>query len=146
MILLNSSWKSYNNSGQILDLLSRSSFGFSPAIDRLYEVFSSYSNYPPVNVVQESETRIRAELALAGFSKNELNVYTESGKLYVEGKKEGRIPEIYLTQHVAARNFQWVRVIPENWEVDTVEFENGLLKIYLEYQVPEHQKRRDFEF
>ena len=43
-----------------------------------------------LNIVQVNNVESRLEIALAGFSKNEVKVYTEFGKLYVEGKKKNR--------------------------------------------------------
>ena len=61
--------------------------------DRIFHLHESTSNYPPYNLVQVSNVESRLELALAGFKKEEVNVYTEYGKLFVEGKKEDKETE-----------------------------------------------------
>ena len=55
--------------------------------DRLRTLHETQTNYPPYNLVQLSNVEYRLELALAGFKKEELNVYTQDGKLFVDGKK-----------------------------------------------------------
>ena len=55
---------------------------------RLFNQHETTTNYPPYNLVQVSNVESRLELALAGFKKEEVNVYTEYGKLFVEGQKE----------------------------------------------------------
>ena len=56
--------------------------------DRLFKQHETSSNYPPYNLIQVSNVESLLELALAGFKKEEINVYTQDGKLFVEGQKE----------------------------------------------------------
>ena len=56
--------------------------------DRLFALHETTKNYPPFNLVTVSNVESRLELALAGFKKKEVNVYTQDGKLFVEGQKE----------------------------------------------------------
>jgi HSP20 family molecular chaperone IbpA len=116
-------------------------------ISQLIEVAGEYTDFLPINssypnytVYKNSNTCIRVELELAGLSKEQVSVYTEFGYLTVEGNIEEKN---WIT---LSRRFKWVRALPENWEIEKVSFENAMLKIYLEYQVPENQKRRDVEF
>ena len=76
------------NLNQFLDLINRNSIGMNDYFDRLTTIPETQSNYPPYNLVQVSGQEFRLELALAGFKKNEINVYTQEGKLFVEGNKE----------------------------------------------------------
>ena len=56
--------------------------------DRLFNLHETTSNYPPYNLVTVSNVESRLELALAGFKKKQVNVYTQDGKLFVEGQRE----------------------------------------------------------
>ena len=76
------------NINQLLDRINRNSIGMDEYFDRLFNLQESASNYPPYNLVQVSNTESRLELALAGFKEKEVNVYTQDGKLFVEGQRE----------------------------------------------------------
>ena len=84
-------------------------------------------------------------MALAGFKKDEVKVYTEFGKLYIEGKKEE--PEVdgtFVHKGLAQRSFQRVWTITDDTEVGSVKFEDGLLTVELNKIVPEHHARKDW--
>jgi len=132
------------NLSKIFDDIDRYALGFDTLVDRVYSLSGTYTTYPPVNIIQESDTRRKVEIALAGFNRSELKVYTENGKITVEGAKEEKAEGTYIERGVAFRNFKWARVLPEPWKVDTVSFENGLLTITINRYVPDHEKRRDY--
>ena len=71
----------------LLDRINKYSIGMDDIFDRLGTLHETQTNYPPYNLVQLSNVEYRLELALAGFKKEELNVYTQDGKLFVDGKK-----------------------------------------------------------
>ena len=76
---------------------------------------------------------------------NELNVYTEYGKLIVEGKKEEKEKESeYVYQGLAQRSFNRTWSLSEYIEVREVSFKDGLLTVKLGKVVPEHHARKDY--
>lgn len=133
-----------SNLSKLFDDLYRYSLGSDTLFDRVAALSGSYTTYPPVNLIQESDTRRRVEFALAGFQRSELKVYTENGKLIVEGAKESKATDTYIERGVAFRNFRWERILNESWRVDTVDFTNGLLAVTINRHVPEHEKRKDY--
>ena len=78
------------NLNQFLDLINRNSIGMEDYFDRITTLHETTSNYPPYNLVTVSNVESRLELALAGFKKKEVYVYTQDGKLFVEGQKEDK--------------------------------------------------------
>ena len=87
----------------------------------------------------------RLEVALAGFKKDELKVFTEFGKLYVEGTKEKQEDDrTFRHRGVAARDFSRVWTLSDDTEIRGVEFTDGLLVVQLGKVVPEHHARKDF--
>ena len=72
---------------ELMDRINRYSIGMDNYFDRLGTLHETQTNYPPYNLVQLSNVEYRLELALAGFKKEEINVYTQDGKLFVDGKK-----------------------------------------------------------
>ena len=114
-------------------------------LDRLFNLHETTSNYPPYNLVQVSNVESRLELALAGFKKEEVNVYTEYGKLFVEGQKEDRETDTrYVHKGLAQRSFKRAWTLSDDTTIKDVTFEDGLLTIVLCKIVPEHHARKDY--
>ena len=85
------------------------------------------------------------EVALAGFKKDEVKVYTEFGKLHVEGIKEEKEADgEYQHRGLAQRSFKRTWTLSEDCEVRQVVFEDGLLSIELNKIVPEKHSRKDY--
>ena len=72
----------------LLDRINKNSIGMDEYFGRLFDLHETTSNYPPYNLVTVSNVESRLELALAGFKKKQVNVYTQDGKLFVEGQRE----------------------------------------------------------
>jgi len=129
----------------LLDKINRHSIGMDEYFDRLFKLHETTSNYPPYNLVQVSNVESRLELALAGFRKAEVNVYTQDGKLFIEGQKEDKETETnYLHKGLAQRSFTRAWTLSDDTEVRSVDFEDGLLTVTLGKIVPEHHQRKDY--
>ena len=103
------------------------------------------SNYPPYNIVQVNNVESRLEIALAGFSKDDVSVYTEFGKLYVQGKKEeSKDMGEYVHKGLAQRDFTRVWTLSDDTEIRDVRFTDGLLVVELGKIVPEHHARKEY--
>jgi molecular chaperone IbpA len=132
------------NLPELFDKISKNSIGMDDYLNRFFDLDTT-SNYPPYNLVQINNVESRLEIALAGFKKNEVSVYTEFGKLSVEGKKEeskddGTIIHKGLAQRSFAR--QWT--LSDDTEVRQVSFDDGLLVVQLGKIVPDHHARKDY--
>ena len=133
------------NLPELMDKITKNSIGMDDYFDRFFALHETTSNYPPYNLVQVNNVESRLEIALAGFKKNEINVYTEYGKLFVEGQKEDKETESeYIHKGLAQRSFTRVWTISDDTEVRSVKFEDGLLTIQLGKIVPEHHARKQF--
>jgi len=129
----------------LLDRINKNSIGLDEYFDRVFKLHETTSNYPPYNLVQVSNVESRLEIALAGFKKAEVNVYTQDGKLFVEGQKEDKESGTeYLHRGMAQRSFTRAWTLSDETEVRSVEFEDGLLIIELGKIVPDHHKRKDW--
>ncbi len=128
------------NINQLMDRLQRNTIGMDSYFDHLFS--HEAQNYPPYNLVKVDEDTSYLELALAGFTKDEVKVYTEKGKLVVEGSREGTDGREYVHRGLAQRNFTRSWSISEDTEVSDVTFENGLLVVKLDRVIPESRKRR----
>ena len=67
------------NMDQLLDRITKNSIGMNDYFDRIFALHETTSNYPPYNLVDVSAVESRLEIALAGFKKAEVVVYTEAG-------------------------------------------------------------------
>ena len=133
------------NLDQLMDRITRNSIGMDEYFHRLFTLHETTSNYPPYNLVNVSNVESRLELALAGFKKKEVYVYTQDGKLFVEGQKEDKETETkYLHKGLAQRSFTRAWTLSDDTEVRSVDFEDGLLTITLGKIVPDHHKRKDW--
>ena len=133
------------NMDQLLDRITKNSIGMNDYFDRIFALHETTSNYPPYNLVDVSAVESRIEIALAGFKKAEVNVYTEAGKLFVEGQKEDQETDTkYLHKGLAQRSFTRVWTLSDETEVRDVQFEDGLLSVTLGKIVPEHHQRKNW--
>ena len=133
------------NLPELFEKIQRNSIGMDDYLNRFWDGVDTSSNYPPYNVIQVNNVESRLEIALAGFKKKEVKVYTEFGKLYVEGKKEeSETVGEFVHKGLAQRSFTRVWTVSDDTEVRGVEFKDGLLVVQLGKVVPEHHTRKDY--
>ena len=128
----------------LMDRIVKNSIGMDYYFDRFWNQ-DHKSNYPPYNLVHVNNVESRLEIALAGFKKKEVKVYTEFGKLHVEGKKEESetVGEI-VYKGLAQRSFTRAWTLSDDTEVRQVRFEDVLLTVELGKVVPEHHSRKEY--
>jgi len=119
------------------------SIGFNETFQRLEALAGAGTNYPPYNVVNGSDGRTILEVALAGFSREDLKVESERNVLTVSANKappdkERKYAYKGISYRTFARNWQ----MGDDVEVEAVEFKDGLLSIILRKELPEKQKRK----
>jgi HSP20 family molecular chaperone IbpA len=102
-------------------------------LERLLErtAKSAGDGYPPYNIEQTGEDSLRIALAVAGFTREELNVTVEDRQLVIRGKQSEGADRNFLHRGIAARQFQRAFVLAEGIEVTGAALENGLLTIEL---------------
>ena len=127
---------------ELFDKITTNSIGLDRTIQNFWE--STNASYPPFNIIQENNHESTLEIALAGFKKKEVKVYTEHGKLIVEGKKDEKKENEYVHRGMAQRSFQRGWQLTDDVEIKKVTFEDGLLSISLGKVVPEHHARKDY--
>ena len=133
------------NLPELMKIIKQNGIGMDDYLDRFFNEPSQTSNYPPYNLIQLNNHESTLEIALAGFKKDELQVFTEFGKLYVQGtKEESEVDGTFVHQGLAQRSFQRVWTISDDTEVRSVKFEDGLLTVELGKIVPEHHSRKEY--
>lgn len=124
--------------------LYRSAIGF----DRLTQLAEAalraeQPSYPPYNIELVSEDKYRISMAVAGFARDELDVETEKNTLKISGRKAtDPAQHTWLHRGIAARDFEQRFQLDDHVKVVAASFENGLLNIELEREVPEALKPR----
>ena len=132
------------NLPELFDKITKNSIGMDDYLNQFWDSTTT-SNYPPYNLVQLNNHESKLEIALAGFKKDELKVYTEFGKLYVEGKKEAtEVDGTFVHQGLAQRSFERVWTVTDDTKVGSVEFVDGLLTVELKKIVPDHHARKEY--
>ena len=115
--------------------------GFDETFQRLESLAAGGTNYPPYNVIDGPDGRTSLEIALAGFSGDDISVTTERNVLTVAAHPQKK-EEGYRHRGIAARSFNRRWQLGADVEVDNVTFENGLLTIELQKHIPEQQKHK----
>ncbi|MGH8854706.1 MAG: Hsp20 family protein [Telluria sp.] len=121
--------------------LYRSAIGF----DRLANLLEQRGepSYPPYNIELVSEDHYRIVMALAGFTRDEVEIVTERDTLHVTGRKQkDETQRTYLHRGIAARDFEQRFQLANHVKVTTAAFDNGMLTIELVREVPEAFKPR----
>ena len=133
----------------IFNAVNRYSVGYDDLFDRLhaYGTGTPTGQYPPYNIVKESAEKWRLELALAGWSADQVEVSTEQNVLLVKSKEQdpSTKEEQYVHRGVASRTFARGFNLSDYLELGKVSFVNGMLTIELQKVIPEHQKRRVYD-
>lgn len=131
--------------------LAHTTLGFERFFDDVERLLASdvakvSSSFPPHNILKLDESRYVVELAVAGFSKDEIEITVEDGSLTVKGERKEKDADVqYLHRGIGTRSFTKTLTVADTIEVKGAEFKDGILRIGLENIVPEHKKPRKIE-
>ena len=145
-----------NKALSIFNQLRPVTVGFDNVFDHFERMFEddfrglSVPNFPPYNIVKTGKNSYDVELALAGYSKKDIDVSLEDGVLTIKSVKSEEEKEVednngVLHQGIAKRYFSKAFTIAEDVEVKGAELKDGLLKVSMERVVPEHKKARTID-
>lgn len=104
-------------------------------LDRIAK--SANEGYPPYNIEQTGDHKLRITLAVAGFRRDDLSIQIENNQLVIRGRQQDDPNRVFLHRGIAARQFQRTFVLVEGIEVTGAEMDNGLLNIDLHRPMPE---------
>jgi molecular chaperone IbpA len=131
--------------------LNHSTLGFDRFFDeaeRLLKVNSRTltTSFPPHNIIKLDDLRYLVELAVAGFSKDEIEISVDSGNLIIKGEKKEKDTNVqYLHRGIGTRSFTKTLTVADTVEVRGAEFTDGILRIALENIIPDSKKPRKIE-
>lgn len=125
------------------------SIGFESVINRLDYLFDFEKNipsYPPHNIIRIDEYKYIVQFALAGFTKDEIELEIEDSKLIVKGNKQESVDNLqYIHKGIGTRAFTKSIPIIDTVEVEYASYENGILSVGLVNNIPEHKKPKKIE-
>jgi molecular chaperone IbpA len=141
-----------NKALSIFNQLRPVTVGFDNVFDHFERMMDDHNfnemvryNYPPYNIVKTGNYTYNIELALAGFSKKDIEINMEDGVLNIKSAVEAtkdKDEDGVIHKGIAKRYFSKSFTIAEDVEVKGAELKDGLLKVSLERIVPESKKPR----
>jgi molecular chaperone IbpA len=129
--------------------------GFDPLVQKLAEAAEQttklVANYPPYNIKKIDENKYVIEMAVAGFAKQDIEIELADGKLIIKGNTQSGEPAEkdskgewtwphFIYHGLAMRPFTRQFTLAEHVEINGAELLNGILRVGLEYIIPEHKK------
>jgi len=122
--------------------LSRFLVGFEPFFDNLKYFADSDPSYPPYNIEKIDDNHYLLEMAVAGFSKKELNITwnKEENELHIKGKKDESKERKFIHRGLASRSFNQTLTLNKDIIPKDVNFDDGILTVKFERFIPEERK------
>ena len=105
--------------------------GFDQLERTLDRLAKNAEGYPPYNIERIGENGLRITLAVAGFTREQLDISVEESQLVIRGRQQDDKTRQYLHRGIAARQFQRTFVLADGMEVMGADLKNGLLSIDL---------------
>lgn len=125
--------------------------GFDDQYNRMAKLHDEFTkgvpNYPPFNIKKVNDDHYVIEIAVAGFSKSEIDIELADGKLIVKGnaKNDDDTLTSWIHKGIADRNFTRTFLINDFVEVKDAEMINGMLRIFLDQIIPDHRKPKKID-
>ena len=116
--------------------------GFNRELDRMANVHQTATRqtYPPYDVLKLDEDTFQVSIAVAGFTKNDIDVSVDNDTLIVKGEITEITDGEYLHKGIAARKFTRTFALGEYMEVTGASIEDGMLNIKVDRVIPEEKK------
>lgn len=124
--------------------LNRFFIGYDKVAEKLAAIAAqtTQNNYPPYNIKKVDENKYVIELALAGFSRQDIDIETVDGVLVISASKATEDASEYIWKGISNKAFTRQFTLADTTEVKGAKFENGLLTIALETVVPKQNKQK----
>lgn len=121
--------------------------GYDKVVEKLTNIADQSAkliqNYPPFNIKKVDENKYAIEIALAGFSKQDVQIELDGAKLVITGNVESKdAEETYVFKGISNKPFTREFTLADNVEIQGAEFINGMLKIWLDALTPQQNKKK----
>ena len=125
---------------------SINTIGFEELFDKIQQTEKQTKGYPPYDIIRVSSDTVDVQIAVAGFSKEDLTVSLENSKLVVVGTRKQVTEKVdYIYKGIAERHFTRTFTVANTIEVSKCSLVDGILKITLVNVVPEEKKPKQFK-
>jgi len=127
---------------------------YSIGFDRMFDSLmgnnpnqTSPSSYPPYNIVKHDDDKFTIEIAVAGFSKDEIDIEFRENVLKIESKSrpEGDDEKEYLYKGISNKRFKKAFTLSDDVVVNGADMKDGILKIDMERIIPDEKKPRSIK-
>ena len=122
---------------------------YAVGFDRVFDHLNSYvannatsTGFPPYNIIKGGDFTYAIEMALAGFSKKDIEIEVADGALTIRSTKENEENEDTIHRGISSRKFKRKFTLADDIVVNDASLENGMVKINLERIVPEEKRPR----
>ena len=135
----------------IYDDVFGKSFPFAIGFDRTFQLLNradtlhENTNYPPYNIIKHDAENYCIEIAVAGFTKEDISISKEKERLSIEGKQEEGEEQEYVHKGLASRSFKRTFTLADDIVVKGADMKNGILSVDLERIVPEEDKPQEIK-
>ena len=133
---------------ELMEKIARNSIGLDDYFQQFWNT-NTNANYPPYNIHRSDENNYKIEVALAGYSKDDIEVELKDNTLTVRNKQQEKVVNQngngVIHKGISTRQFERAFTISEDIKIKNAELKNGLLNIDLERIIPEDKKARLIE-
>ena len=137
------------NALTIFNQLRPHTIGYDSIFDHFNDMFESsglQTNYPPYDIIKQNDTKYDIQVALTGYSKEDIELELKENTLTVRNKQKEKVvnedSNSVIHKGISTRQFERAFTISEDIKVKNAELQNGLLNIDLERIIPEEKKAR----
>ena len=134
------------NALTIFNQLRPHTIGYDNIFEHFNDMFESsgfQNTFPPYDIIKNSDTKYDIQIALAGYSKEDITIEVKDNTLSIKSVKKHEDDKVeVLHRGIAKRYFERYFTIADDVKVNSAELKNGLLVISLERVIPEHKKSR----
>ena len=126
---------------RVFDPFKNMTVGFDNIFDQL-STLSDFDipNYPPYNIKKIDKENYQLEMALAGFSKDEIDVEVKENTLTISARTSDKEEDSFVHQGIARRAFKRRWTLAEHLEVDEAKLKDGILIVKMKLNLPEEKK------
>ena len=122
--------------------------GFEPILNELERIHTAgriQDNYPPHNVVKVDDENFIIELAVAGFSQDDIHVEVKDGILLIKAEKAEKDEREYAHKGISSRKFEKSFRLSEFVVIDGADLKDGILVVYARVELPEEKRPRKIQ-
>ena len=128
-----------------LDSFTKQVIGFVILFDFATTLQNKDIGYPPYDLIKGKDDQYILNFALAGFTKDNLNVEVKAKTLTISGSNDKNVDIEYMHKGIASRSFERKFVLAVTLQVEDVTFNDGILQILIKQIIPEEQKPKQLK-